>query len=125
KGVFDSGIDSNSEWYDMTGTGGNNPWSPPADVHTDGLSSGLLHHKYLIGDEDNPANSFVVTGSHNWSNAANTVNDENTLIIHDEAIANLYLQEFAARYHEAGGSQTIPLPPTAVGEQGRDGLAHI
>jgi hypothetical protein len=116
KGVFDSGsIDSYSEWWDMTGQpGGNDPWNPPADVWMDGRPSGLLHHKYLIGDEELPANAFVETGSHNWSNAANTVNDENTLIIHDARIANLYLQEFAARYHEAGGSQPLPLPVTAV-----------
>src|ERR1051326_8861956 len=62
KGVFDSqNIDASSEWYDLTGTGGNQPWSPPADVYLDGLPSGLLHHKYLIGDEDNPPTAFVVT----------------------------------------------------------------
>jgi hypothetical protein len=121
KGVFDSGnIDSASEWWDLTGQpGGNDPWVPPADVWMDGLPSGLLHHKYFIGDEENPSNSFVVTGSHNWSRSANENNDENTVIVHDPTIANLYLQEFAARYHEAGGSQPIPIPITAV-EDGRD-----
>jgi hypothetical protein len=46
---------------------------------------------------------MVVTGSHNWSNAANTENDENTLVFHDARIANLYTQEFAMRYRNSGG----------------------
>lgn len=121
RGVFDSGIDASSEWYDLTGTGGNQPFSPPADVHLDGLSSGLLHHKYLVGDVDNAATSLVVTGSHNWSNAANSTNDENTLIIHSEAIAALYEQEFAVRYHEAGGVLSLPFPEVVVGVRPSDG----
>ncbi len=122
RGLFDSGIDASSEWYDLTGTGGNQPFSPPADVHLDGLSSGLLHHKYLVGDVDNAATSVVVTGSHNWSNAANSDNDENTLILHDEALAALYLQEFAARYHEAGGVNALPYPEVVpVGVRPGDG----
>jgi hypothetical protein len=119
KGVWDSGNinASGSEWWDFIGQGGaDNPWNPVADVWVDGLPSGILHHKYFIGDEDVVTNSFVVTGSHNWSASANFDNDENTLIIHDATVANLYLQEFAARYHEAGGTQMIPLPATSVGD---------
>ena len=41
---------------------------------------------------------MVVTGSHNWSASAENVNDENTVIVHDERIANLFYQEFYARY---------------------------
>ncbi len=127
KGVWDSGNinASGSEWWDFIGQpGGDNPWNPVADVFVDGLSSGILHHKYFIGDENIPSNSFVVTGSHNWSASANQDNDENTLIIHDATIANLYMQEFAARYHEAGGTQFLPLPVTAVGD-GADRTGRI
>ncbi|MGC8865890.1 MAG: phospholipase D-like domain-containing protein [Bacteroidales bacterium] len=61
--------------------------------------SGLLHHKALIADALNPlSNPLVLTGSHNWSNNAENRNDENTLIIYDAQIANLYYQEFAARF---------------------------
>jgi hypothetical protein len=49
----------------------------------------------------------VVTGSHNWSYSANSVNDENTLVMHGTGIANVYLQEFANRYHEGGGVGNI------------------
>lgn len=60
---------------------------------------GILHHKYLIVDQSN-ANSdpLVLLGSHNWSNAAENTNDENTLIVHNQEIANWYYQEFHARY---------------------------
>jgi phosphatidylserine/phosphatidylglycerophosphate/cardiolipin synthase-like enzyme len=54
-----------------------------------------LHHKYAIVDHaDFSSDPLVITGSHNWSASANTVNDENTLVIHDAAIANQYYQEF-------------------------------
>jgi phosphatidylserine/phosphatidylglycerophosphate/cardiolipin synthase-like enzyme len=38
----------------------------------------------------------VITGSHNWSSSAENVNDENTVIVHDARVANLYHQEFQA-----------------------------
>lgn len=70
--------------------------------------SGFLHHKYAVIDSDKfDADQIVITGSHNWTNAANTSNNENTLIIHSKRIANLYLQEFKARYIEAGGKDLI------------------
>ncbi|MFO8028832.1 MAG: phospholipase D-like domain-containing protein [Cyclonatronaceae bacterium] len=69
---------------------------------------GLLHHKYAIIDgEETSWNGTVITGSHNWSGAANQVNDENTLFITDPRIANMYIQEFAARYKQAGGDDEI------------------
>ena len=75
----------------------------------DSYTSGLEHNKYLIADRNSPASDpLVLTGSHNWSNSANTVNDENTLVIHDAAIANLYYQEFVARFKAYGGVLSIP-----------------
>ena len=80
-----------------------------ADVHVYPQSTyGLLHHKYAIFDGENTSwNGKVLTGSHNWSRAANERNDENTLIIQSPNIANLYIQEFAERYYEAGGDDDI------------------
>jgi phosphatidylserine/phosphatidylglycerophosphate/cardiolipin synthase-like enzyme/DNA/RNA endonuclease YhcR with UshA esterase domain len=70
--------------------------------------TGFLHHKYAIVDaEPYGGTAWVVTGSHNWSSAAETRNDENTLIIKDNRIGNLYIQEFAARYIEAGGTDPV------------------
>lgn len=79
-----------------------------ADVLAFPRTNGLLHHKYAIIDgEQTTPNSKVITGSHNWSNNANTRNDENTVIIHSERVANEFLQEFAARYAQSGGTGTF------------------
>lgn len=88
------------------------------DIHLKGSAlTGLLHHKYALIDAEDPhADETVITGSHNWSNSAETSNNENTLIIHNSRIANLYLQEFKARYIEAGGSDTIVLEVKRQGE---------
>jgi phosphatidylserine/phosphatidylglycerophosphate/cardiolipin synthase-like enzyme len=78
------------------------------DVRLKTGSGYILHHKYCVIDAEDPAWSPVtITGSHNWSNSAETSNNENTLIIQDHPIANLYLQEFTARYYQYGGSDTI------------------
>jgi hypothetical protein len=53
---------------------------------------------------------IVITGSHNWSRAANEKNDENTLIINDVYIANQYMQEFKKRYNELGGTTVFNIP---------------
>ncbi len=55
-----------------------------------------MHHKVLIIDEQ-----IVVTGSYNFSNNAETRNDENTLVIYNSEIAALYLQEFHEVYAQA------------------------
>lgn len=70
-----------------------------------------LHHKYMLVDADTTHNPTVITGSANWSRNANEVNDENTIFIHDARIANQYLQEFFARYQQAGGDiLDAPIP---------------
>lgn len=66
--------------------------------------TGLFHHKYAVVDAASDfSDPIVITGSHNWSTAAETDNDENTLIIHSGVIARQYVQEFSQRYHESGG----------------------
>ena len=71
--------------------------------------AGSIHHKYAIIDEGDPTSDpIVVTGSHNWSSAAETSNDENTLVIHDAAIANIFAQEFNARWlGQTTGTPTV------------------
>jgi phosphatidylserine/phosphatidylglycerophosphate/cardiolipin synthase-like enzyme/DNA/RNA endonuclease YhcR with UshA esterase domain len=59
----------------------------------------ILHNKLMAADYNHPASDpLVLTGSHNWSNAADQRNDENTLVIHDSIIPNLYYQEHMARW---------------------------
>jgi len=78
---------------------------------------GLYHHKYLIVDHNQEdSDPTVLTGSHNWSTSAETKNNENTLIFHSYRIANLFVQEFSARYAEVGGGSVIP---TLVNQAGK------
>jgi hypothetical protein len=64
-----------------------------------------LHHKYAIADANVTASDpTILTGSHNWSSNAEDNSDENTLIIHDATIANIYLQEFTERFNELAAS---------------------
>ncbi len=68
------------------------------DVRLNG-EPGIMHHKYMIADQANAdSDPFVLTGSHNWSASAQLRNDENTLIIHDQGVANAYYQEFMPRF---------------------------
>lgn len=63
--------------------------------------SGIIHHKTLIGNPNFPqAQPFIVTGSHNWTASADKKNDENTIILYNDLIANLYFQEFSARWKQ-------------------------
>jgi phosphatidylserine/phosphatidylglycerophosphate/cardiolipin synthase-like enzyme len=67
-------------------------------------SNSIYHNKFLIVDPcDLASDPLVETGSHNWSNAADTKNDENTLVIHDATIANLYYQSFAQNFADLNG----------------------
>lgn len=108
--VLDDNTDIGNEFNSLASAG--------VDVHLKGRAvTGYLHHKYAIIDGEMPsADQAVITGSHNWSSAAETSNNENTLIIHSGRIANLYLQEFKARYIEAGGSEDIILGIERAGE---------
>lgn len=108
QGVFDSGFFNQycSASLDMTQVDGDRDQStkwnnkPPAFFDEE---DNLLHHKYMIVDVNSASDPFVVTGSMNWSANGDDTNDENTLIIHDAAIANQFYQEFAARYYMAFG----------------------
>ena len=62
--------------------------------------TGIFHHKYIIVDEGTNSDPIVLTGSHNWTNSAQYRNDENTVIVHDGTIANIYYQEFSKRFEE-------------------------
>ncbi len=99
--VLDNNTDTGNQYAYLLSNG--------VDVLLKG-GSGFLHHKYALVDaEVMNGMSYTITGSHNWSNSAETKNDENTVIIKDDRVGNLYLQEFAARYIEAGGTNPIVL----------------
>lgn len=73
-----------------------------------------IHHKYAIIDANNAdSDPVLITGSHNWSASAEDRNDENTLVIFDATIANLYYQEFNMRWQELIPTQA----PTAIDDE--------
>jgi phosphatidylserine/phosphatidylglycerophosphate/cardiolipin synthase-like enzyme len=82
---------------------GNRPWSGAiATVGTPNLAEGdLLHHKFSVVD-----NHLVITGSQNWSAAANHSNDENLLVIDNPTVAAHFQREFARLYE--GASLGVP-----------------
>ncbi|MGD1873928.1 MAG: DUF655 domain-containing protein [Mastigocoleus sp.] len=73
----------------------NQPWNQPINtVGVPVLSKGdLLHHKFSVID-----GKKVITGSHNWSDAANYKNDETLLIIENPVVAAHYIREFERLY---------------------------
>jgi phosphatidylserine/phosphatidylglycerophosphate/cardiolipin synthase-like enzyme len=108
RGALDNNTDTGTQYAALVSGG--------VDVRLKSGTSGLLHHKYAVIDAENPAwNPVTLTGSHNWSNSAETSNNENLVIIRDHLVANQYLQEFAARYYQFGGSDTIRVGVEASG----------
>jgi len=117
RGVFDRGqvgADSANGYLiyaEMKGISGNPSynWLIPAKVFKDNYNASyLFHDKYLIVDADTLAgNPVVETGSFNYTNSAQSGNDENVLIIYDSLIANQYYQDFVKRITDAGGSVDV------------------
>ena len=64
-------------------------------VHLDTYSE-KMHHKVIILDD-----KIVITGSYNLTQSAKTINDENTLVIHSEEVAEIYSNEFEWIFKEA------------------------
>ncbi len=68
---------------------------PNIEVWQDGNPK-VMHHKVIIIDRET-----VIFGSFNFSDSANSRNDENTLIIHDPTFASYFIEEFEAVLREA------------------------
>ncbi len=76
----------------------NRPWPTPiTSVGTPTLAEGdKLHHKFAVVD-----GFTVIIGSQNWSDAANTTNDENLLVIRNPTVAAHFQREFDRLYNTA------------------------
>ena len=74
------------------------PWQNPiTTVGVPQLPPGeLLHHKFAVIDRQT-----AIAGSHNWSEAANTRNDEDLLVIHNATVAAHFEREFERLYANA------------------------
>ena len=88
-GVFESSQASNSggEFAHLRSAG--------ADLRLD-RNPNDMHHKVIVID-----GALVITGSYNFSRAAQEENDENLLLIYSPAIAEQYLIEFSRLYAAA------------------------
>ncbi len=92
--VNSEGQCSQTVWALLTSLIGN-------DLQEDAAVTGIMHHKLMIVDEGTTSNPTLLMGSHNWSNAANNKNDENTLIFYDnQELANIYFQFFKYRFEQ-------------------------
>ena len=116
RGVVDDVNAPGSDFFTLTNAG--------IDLFDHDAFPELLHHKYAILDHADPGgDALVITGSHNWTFAANTVNDENTLFIHDLAVADQFFQEWSARRNafasvpEADGGPPISAWPVPFRER--------
>jgi phosphatidylserine/phosphatidylglycerophosphate/cardiolipin synthase-like enzyme len=69
--------------------------SAGVDIHSDG-NCYIMHHKTIIIDDH-----LVITGSFNFTRAAQEQNDENVLIIDDVSLAARYAEEFERIYQQA------------------------
>jgi phosphatidylserine/phosphatidylglycerophosphate/cardiolipin synthase-like enzyme len=84
--------------------GKSSAWKQP--IKTVGIpnlvSGDTLHHKFAILDRN-----LILTGSHNWTKAANHTNDEVLVVIQNETVAAHFQREFDRLY------QDVTLGPTA------------
>jgi phosphatidylserine/phosphatidylglycerophosphate/cardiolipin synthase-like enzyme len=95
------------------------PWAKPiTTVGTPALPDGdKLHHKYAVLD-----GTVVLTGSQNWSDAANTTNDENLLVIRNATVAAHFEREFQRLYDGANLGMTEQLQGAIARQKAKCGL---
>jgi phosphatidylserine/phosphatidylglycerophosphate/cardiolipin synthase-like enzyme len=66
--------------------------------------NGLMHLKVTIADK-----KVVTTGSHNYSQAASTSNDEVLVVIHDEVSAKTFTEQFERMWNDTKGFETLQM----------------
>ena len=63
-----------------------------------------MHHKFAVIDV-NGSDPTVILGSYNWTESGAYDNDENTLIIHDAALAQAYYAEWQRLWSALGSDR--------------------
>lgn len=82
-------------------------------------SNYLYHNKYLIVNPSAPCDDpKVLTGFYNWTSSANSENDENTVIIHNDTIANIYLQAFSEDFKVISGNAVTAVTSSCTATTG-------
>ena len=94
-GVAVTGVFEEGQYYANIGTEFNRLLDAGLDVRLDGNRRNM-HHKVIIIDGE-----VVILGSYNFSNNAEVRNDENTLIVFNPDIAELYKAEFERVFAKA------------------------
>ena len=126
-GVFDSSFAFRyySEVLDLLGVtsyyrcepeADNNPWNEPLNtVGVPNIVTGdKLHHKFALIDQET-----TISGSHNWSQAANQNNDETLIVINNQTLS----QHFEREFQRLSQSTIWGLPPkvtTKIQQQQQD-----
>jgi len=116
-GIIEQENTSGSDFQDLLNAGVN--------VHSHQGVQHQLHHKYAIIDEGTTSDPMVITGSHNWSASAENENDENTLFIHSDEVANQFYQEFVRRMDEVTGIAEFSADPFEMSVYPNPGADHI
>lgn len=99
KGVMVYGLsDKSVDGLDVRHNG-NPPIAYPEELGSEsaGGSGARMHHKFVVIDFNKPT-ARVYTGSHNFSNAADTKNAENLFLIRDQRVATAYMIEAVAMF---------------------------
>lgn len=92
RGVFEkTGSNTEYSYYPIMSNAG----ISNLQVRTDG-NGYLMHHKVIIIDRET-----TIFGSFNFSDSANTSNDESIIIIHDPEFTSYFVQEFESVWNEA------------------------
>jgi len=94
-GVIVSGVFEESQYYANIGTEYDRLFDAGLEVRLDGNNRNM-HHKVFIID-----GNVVILGSYNFSSSAELRNDENSLIIFNSDIAELYLSEYERVFSKA------------------------
>lgn len=95
EGVLVSGVMEDEQVNSNTGTEFDPFLQARLDVRRDG-NEGQMHHKVMIIDRQ-----IVIFGSYNFTNSAETRNDETLLVIYNQDIAAQFLEEFGRVYARA------------------------
>jgi phosphatidylserine/phosphatidylglycerophosphate/cardiolipin synthase-like enzyme len=94
-GITVTGVFEENQYYANIGTEYDRLHNAELDIRLDGNNRNM-HHKTIIIDD-----RIVILGSYNFSRNAEIRNDENTLIIFNSEIAELYTSEFQRIFSKA------------------------
>ncbi len=105
---------NNDIWATPEATEGNRMILPSRELRK-------LHQKTMMLDAVRPDyedghHAIAITGSYNFSAAAEEVNDENIVFVHCDTFANQLYQDFMGVQSRAKGESDPPSPPLATDE---------